>query len=131
MLKFLNYNNQNSLKSLQSILNKRKFTQKNKTLAVKKIISSVKKDGDKAVIRYEKKFSNIKVGSVKITFSKKEINEIAKKTNKTIKNSIDLAFNRIKKFHSKQKFLSFNLTENSTKLVDLLFFFTFSISLRK
>ena len=56
MLKFLNYNKKNSLNNLEIILNKRKFTQKNHTKIVKKIISNVKKNGDKAVIKYEKKF---------------------------------------------------------------------------
>jgi histidinol dehydrogenase len=111
MLKFLNYNKKNSLNNLEIILNKRKFTQKNHTKIVKKIISNVKKNGDKAVIKYEKKFSKIKTGSAKIIFSKKEINEISKKADKKIKQSIDLAFNRIKKFHGKQKFLPFSLKD--------------------
>ena len=111
MLKYLNYNKKNSLNNLETLLNKRKFTQKNQSLAVKKIISNVKKNGDKAVIKYEKKFSKIKNRSSKIIFTKQEINETAKKTDKKIKQSIDLAFNRIKKFHSKQKFSSFNLKD--------------------
>ena len=76
---------------------KSKSTQKNQTSFVKKIISNVKKNGDKAVIEYEKKFSKIKNRSSKIIFSQQEINKIAKKTDKKIKQSIDLAFNRIKK----------------------------------
>ena len=85
--------------------------QKNKASVVRKIISNVKKNGDTAIIKYEKQFSKIKTKSSKIIFSKKEINEIAKKTDKKIKQSIDLAFKRIKKFHSKQKFLSFTLRD--------------------
>ena len=111
MLKFLNYNKKNSLNNLEIILKKRKITQKNKTSIVKKIISNVKKNGDKAVIKYEKKFSKIKIKSNKIIFSKIEINKIANKTDKKIKQSIDLAYYRIKKFHSKQKFPSFNLKD--------------------
>ena len=111
MLKFLNYNKKNSLNNLEIILKKRKITQKNKTSFVKKIISNVKKNGDKAVIKYEKKFSKIKIKSNKIIFSKKEINKIANKIDKKIKQSIDLAYYRIKKFHSKQKFPSFNLKD--------------------
>ena len=111
MLKFLNYNKKNSFNNLEIILKKRKITQKNKTSFVKKIISNVKKNGDKAVIKYEKKFSKIKIKSNKIIFSKIEINKIANKTDKKIKQSIDLAYYRIKKFHSKQKFPSFNLKD--------------------
>ena len=107
MLKFINYNKKNSLNNLEIILNKRKFSQKNKTSVVKKIILDVIKNGDSAVLKYEKKFSKINTKSKKIVFSKKEINEISKKTDKKIRKSIDIAFERIKNFHSKQKILSF------------------------
>ena len=85
MLKFFNYNKKNSQKNLQIILNKRKFTQKKGVLSVKSIISDVKKNGDKAIIKYEKKFSKINIKSNKIVFSIKEINKIANKTDKKIK----------------------------------------------
>jgi histidinol dehydrogenase len=71
MLKFINYNKKNSLNNLEIILNKRKLSQKNKTSIVKKIILDVKKNGDSAVLKYEKKFSKIKNKSKKIAFSKK------------------------------------------------------------
>ena len=60
MLKFLNYNKKKSLSNLETILSKRKSIQKNKTSDIKKIIFNVKKNGDEAVIKYEKKFSKIK-----------------------------------------------------------------------
>ena len=59
----------------------------------------------------KKNFQKIKTNSNKIIFSNKEINKISKKTDLKIKKSIDLAFNRIKKFHSKQKFLSFTFKD--------------------
>ena len=111
MLKFLNYNKKNSSNYLEVILNKRKFIQKNKTADIKKIISDVKKNGDKAVLKYEKKFSNIKIKKYKIIFSKKEINEISLKTDVKIRKSIDIAFNRIKKFHKKQKVFPFRFKD--------------------
>mgnify|MGYP005656917843 CR=1 FL=1 len=43
MLKFLNYNKSHSVKNLETFLNKRKFSQKNNTTLVKKIIYNVKK----------------------------------------------------------------------------------------
>ena len=111
ILKFIDCNKKNALKNLENILNRRKSSQKNKTAIVDKIILDVKKNGDKAVLKYEKKFSKIKTKINKIVFSKNEINQISKKTDKKIKKSIDLAFKRIKKFHSKQKFLSFNFKD--------------------
>jgi len=79
MLKTLNCNNKNSLKTLIEFLDKRKTIQKNQTSFVKKIIKNVKKKGDKAVLKYEKKFSKIKKNIKKIYFSNKEINIILKK----------------------------------------------------
>ena len=107
MLKFFNANQKNFSKKLEAFLSSRKFSQQNKSISVKKIISEVKKNGDAALIKYEKKFSNIKIKSKKIKFSKDEINKISKGINKDLKKSIDIAYKRIKKFHLKQKFSQF------------------------
>ena len=111
MIKILKLTNKNSLKALEIFLNKRKSIQKNQTSIVNKIIKDVKKNGDAAVLAYEKKFSKIKTKSNKLLFSNKEINKISKKTDLKIKKSIDLAYERIKKFHSKQQFSSFTFKD--------------------
>ena len=107
MLKFFNANQKNFLKKLDIVLSVRKLQQKNQSSTVKKILYDVRKGGDKAVIKYEKKFSKIKLSPKNIKFSKNEIKMISKKIDKNLKNSIDIAFKRIKQFHSKQKFSSF------------------------
>tara|TARA_B100000963_G_scaffold259377_1_gene227601 strand:- start:198 stop:1496 length:1299 start_codon:yes stop_codon:yes gene_type:complete len=107
MLNVFNANQKNYLKKLELILSKRKLKQQNYSTKVKKILLKVKKDGDKAVIKYEKKFSKIKSASKNIKFSKKEINYISKKIDGKLKKSIDTAFKRIKKFHKKQKLSSY------------------------
>ena len=68
MLKFFNANQKNFSKKLEVFLSSRKFSQQNKSISVKKIISEVKKNGDAALIKYERKFSNIKIKSKKIKF---------------------------------------------------------------
>ena len=112
MLQFLNANQKDFLKKLELVLNTRKLKQFNKSSLVKKILSDVKKGGDKAVVNYEKKFSKIKTKVNKIKFSKAEINKISKKIDIKLKRSIDLAFIRIKKFHTKQKFSTFKYKDN-------------------
>ena len=107
MIKFLNANPKNSIKKLEIILSKRKINQLSKSFYIKKILYNVKNQGDKAVINYEKKFSKIRNRSKKIKFSNKEINEIIKKIDQKLKKSIDIAYQRIKTFHSKQKYISF------------------------
>ena len=107
MLKFFNANQKNFSRKLELILNFRKQKQNNKSFIVKKILFDVRNQGDKALIKYEKKFSNIKSKQKKIKFSKEEINKISKKVSKNLRKSIDIAYTRIKKFHLKQKNTSF------------------------
>jgi histidinol dehydrogenase len=71
MIKVLKFKNKNSLKALELFLNKRKSFQKKQTLIVSKIIQNVKKNGDKAVINYEKQFSKIKSTTTKLLYSNK------------------------------------------------------------
>ena len=111
MLKTFNYNKNGALEALEVFLNRRKTTQKNIASSVYKIIKDVKRNGDKAVLKYEKKYSKIKTKSIKIFFSNKEINQIAKKTDIKIKKAIDLAFTRIKKFHLNQKVSNFKFKD--------------------
>ena len=111
MLKVLDISKKKSIKSLEMILKKRKSSQNNNKFKIKKILDYVRKNGDNALIKYEKKFSKIKINSKKIRFSKTEINNISKKIDKKLKRSIDLAYERIKKFHSKQKFSSFKIKD--------------------
>ncbi len=103
MLKLLHANKKNFSKKLIFFLEKRKISQNANLGNIKKIIRSVKSLGDKSLISYEKRFSKIKIKNNKLKFSEKEINYILKKVDKNLKASIDIAFNRILNFHSKQK----------------------------
>ena len=107
MLKFFNANQKNSLKKLELILYQRKLKQQTKSATVKKILFDVKKYGDKAVIKYEKKFSKIKSSSNNIKFFKEKINKFSKKIDRELKKAIDIAYTRIKRFHLKQTFSTF------------------------
>ena len=106
-MKFLNANKKNSLKNLEKILSERKLKQQSKSKIVKQLLLGVKKNGDCFEKGMKKKFSKVKTNSKSIKFSSKEINLISKKIDKKLKKSIDIAFSRIKYFHSKQKFYSF------------------------
>ena len=78
MLRRLNGNQNNFKKKLDSILIRRKLIQKDKSSSVQSIIKNVKKNGDKALIRFEKKLSNIKIKNKTLKLSKKENNKIIK-----------------------------------------------------
>ena len=113
MLNYLNGNKKNFEKRLSIILNKRKSIQTKKLNDVRSIIKNVRNNKDKALIKYEKKFSSInsKIDIKNIKFSKEEIEKISKKINPKLKRSIDIAFNRIKLFHKKQKNLPFKIKD--------------------
>ncbi len=100
MIKILNCNKKNYLKQIENLLNKRQSRTKTKTNIVKKIINDIKKNGDKALIKYENKFSNNR----EIISNKKTIKKSANSLDLKIKKSIDIAYKRIFKFHVNQKF---------------------------
>ena len=106
-MKYLNGNKKKALYNLEKVLNARKSKQQNQSKLVRRLILDVKKYGDKSVIKYEKKFLKLKTNIKKIKFSKNEINQISNKVDEKLKKSIDIAFTRIKYFHTKQKFSSF------------------------
>ena len=99
MIKILDSKKNNFSSSLDNLLLKRKNKIKFKSNIVIKIIRDIKKNGDKALLKYEKKF-----GKNSIIFLKpKEIQKQIKNLDRKVKKSIDLAYSRIFKFHSKQK----------------------------
>ena len=99
MIKILDSKKNNFSSSLDNLLLKRKNKIKFKSNIVINIIRDIKENGDKALLKYEKKF-----GKNSIIFSKpKEIQKQIKNLDRKVKKSIDLAYSRIFKFHSKQK----------------------------
>ena len=110
-LKILNGDKRNFIQELTKFLKVRKDTQSKNLFMVKRIVNDVRSNGDKAIFKYEKKFTKIKKLNKKFTLSDGEVFKIIKKLNKETKKSIDIAFNRIEKFHKKQLFKSFKFRD--------------------
>ncbi len=89
----------NFLKKLETILNRRRNLDNTNTKIVSKIISDIKKDKKKALLKYEIKLSK----NSKITLPEKAIITSTKRLSREIKKSIDFAYDRITKFHMLQK----------------------------
>ena len=106
-MKILNSKNKKFDKQIDLLLLKRKNRVKSDVASVIKIIRDIKKNGDKAVLKYEKKFNKNKV----IIPSSKQISNIISTLDKKVKKAIDLAYNRIYKFHSLQKFKNISYTD--------------------
>ena len=98
-IKVINCKNKNYINKLKIFLDRRRSGKIIDTSIVSKIIKDIKKNKFKALIKYEKKFSNNK----KIKPSQKEIRQSIKTLDPKIKKAIDFAYSRIFKFHSLQK----------------------------
>ena len=113
MLKKINTTKKNFLNNLEFLLDKRRTYVPKKHTLVKRIIKEVKKNGNKAIIKYEKKFNNYKKLEIRnLKYTDKEIKNIIKKLNKKTKKSIDLAYRRIFNFHKNQKFKSYKMIDS-------------------
>ena len=99
-MKILSNSNKNFDKELDDFLSKRKKKLQSENVSVTKIIKDVKRNGDKALLKYERRFNNNNI----IIPSIKQINKSIKSLDKKVKKAIDDAYKRIYKFHSLQKF---------------------------
>ena len=99
-MKKLISNNKNFDKSLNILLSKRKNKLKSSSVSVTKIINDVKENGDKALLKYEKKFNQNTV----LFPTSEQIAKSIRSLDPEVKKAIDLAYMRIHKFHSLQKY---------------------------
>ena len=108
MIKILDSKNKNFDNILDNLLSKRKNKIQLSSASVIKIIKDVKANGDRAILKYEKRFNKNSI----IAPNKEKINRLIKSLDPKVKRAIDLAYNRIYKFHSFQKFKNISYTDN-------------------
>ena len=106
-MKILNIKSKNFNKNLDYLLSKKRKSLKSDKVSVINIINDVKKNGDKALLKYEKRFNQ----NNKIIPSSSKITKSIKFLNPKVKKAIDTAYNRIYKFHSLQKFKDISYTD--------------------
>ena len=106
-MKILNSKSKNFDKLLENLLLQRKKKIQSDSVSVTNIIKDVKKNGDKALLKYEKRFNQNNIIAPSTKQIKKSINSLDKK----VKKAIDTAYNRIYKFHSLQKFKNISYTD--------------------
>ncbi len=106
-MKVLDSSKKNFDKLLDNLLMQRKRKVQSSSVSVTNIIKDVKKNGDKALLKYEKKFNKNSV----IKPSSNQIQKSIQSLNSIVKQSIDTAYNRIYKFHSLQKFKNISYTD--------------------
>ncbi len=99
MIKVINCNRKNYLNNLIKFLDLRRSEKKIENKTISNILKDIKKNKNKSLLKYEKKFSK----NSQIKPSIKQINKAIKSLDPTIKRAIDFAYKRILKFHNLQK----------------------------
>jgi len=74
---------------------------------VEKILQEVKNDGDKAVAKYTKKFDGFNPDPMQV--KAKDLKKAWDATDNNLKKSLEIAYERIKKFHEKEIPISFTI----------------------
>ena len=113
-MKILNSKSKNFNKLLENLLLQRKKKIQSDSVSVTNIIKDVKKNGDKALLKYEKRFNQNNT----IIPSSKQIKKSINSLDKKVKKAIDTAYNRIYKFHSLQKFKNISYTDKLKNILE-------------
>ena len=113
-MKTLFSNKKNFDKYLNIFLENRKKKIQSNKVSVSKIIKDVKKKGDFALLKYEKRYNKNQT----IIPSKKQIFNSISRLDIKVKNAIDIAYKRILKFHSLQKFKDISYVDKFRNKID-------------
>ncbi len=116
-MKLLIHNSKRFNKDLNKLLSQRKNKVQSNLVSVSSIIKDIRKNGDKALLKYEKKFNKNKI----IIPSKRQISKSVSSLDKQVKKAIDLAYNRIMKFHSLQKLKDIHFQDKLKNSIDYKF----------
>ena len=85
MIKIINCNSKNYKKKLISLLEKRRSGKENVSKIVSKILKDIKKNGNKALLKYERRLSK----NSNIISTKNEINKAIRKLDRKVQKSLD------------------------------------------
>ncbi len=101
-MKIYNYPSKSAEKKIASIINRGLGFKEKDYQSVKRILEDVRKNGDKALIKYVNRFDSpdLSIDSIKVT--RGEIDAATKKVDKTFVRSLNRAISQIKAFHKHQ-----------------------------
>mgnify|MGYP001251594504 CR=1 FL=1 len=115
-MKILYQKNKNFIDNFKFHFEKKKQKEnKNLEFKVKKIINDVKNKGNKALIKYTKKFEKTELLESEILIPKNVRNSYKNLIDKKILNSFEVASRNIKKFHERQLPKNYFLNKNGIK----------------
>lgn len=95
---------------------KNKFFYPKVSKAVTKILKDVEKNGDDAIVKYAKKFDNVKLNTENFRVKKEEYDKAYKEVSKEFLSALKLAKDNIYNFHKKQIQKPVDLDNNGVRL---------------
>ena len=101
-MKIYNYPSKTADKRVESIINRGLGFKKKDFLEVTRIIEDVRKNGDGALVKYTKRFDSPGLTAESIMVTQKEMNDAAKKVDRSFVRSLNRAAKQIKQFHKLQ-----------------------------
>jgi histidinol dehydrogenase len=110
--------NKNKLKSFLKLLGRRASGVSSEIeKSVRNILADVKKNGDKAVIQYTRRFDR---HSLPLKIKQSEINKAARQVDNTLIRALEVSAERIYDFHKKQKEASWSFTKGGITLGQII-----------
>ena len=119
-MKLFNYPSKSAEKKITSIVKRGLGFKKKDVLAVTRILEDVRKNGDKALIKYANQFDSPGLTLESLQATSQEINNAAKKVDRSFVRALNRAAGQIESFHKQQLSKSWDYTERPGTLLGQL-----------
>jgi histidinol dehydrogenase len=119
-MKIYHYPSKTADKKVESIINRGLGFKKKDLADVTRIIEDVKKNGDRALIQYTRRFDSDRLTAESIAVTSKEMNEAKNKVDRSFMRSLNRAAKQIEQFHKLQLEKSWMNTERSGTILGQL-----------
>ncbi|MES0446303.1 MAG: histidinol dehydrogenase, partial [Desulfobacterales bacterium] len=120
LMKLFNYPSKSAEKKITSIVKRGLGFKKKDVLAVTRILDDVRKNGDKALIKYANQFDSPGLTLESIQATSQEINNAAKNVDRSFVRALNRAAGQIESFHKQQLSKSWDYTERPGTLLGQL-----------
>ncbi len=119
-MKVFNYPSKSAEKKVANIVKRGLGFKKKDVLAVTRILEDVRKNGDKALIKYANRFDSPGLTLESIQATSQEINDAAKNVDRSFVRALNRAAGQIESFHKQQLSKSWDYTERPGTLLGQL-----------
>ncbi len=101
---------------LKLVIKRGEFLEEEYEAITREIIGKVKKDGNKAIIEYTKKFDNVELSPDSMEIPYEELENAYNEVEDDVRSALEIAYERIRQFHELQKEKSFFTEEGGILL---------------